>query len=131
MVVFNISGHKNILGTHKNTIEFTKDSNLTLKGDCILGVKADYNLDELKALVKEHSKLKIIITVDDLVEEITSVSNPDFNNEHEIVVRKTDFISGRTLGIKADKAVLDLDRNLVDKLKNPEVIGKIEILGIK
>ena len=131
MVVFNISGHKNILGTHKNTIEFTKDSELTLKGDCIIGVKADFDLAELKSLVKEHSKIKIIITVGDLLEEFPAISNPEFNDEHEIVIRKTDFISGRTLGIKADKAVLDLDRKIVDKFKNPDAVGKVEIIGIE
>ena len=36
-------GHENILSTHKTTIEFTKDSELTLDGDCILGIKADFN----------------------------------------------------------------------------------------
>ena len=131
MVVFNISGHKNILGTHKNTIEFTKDSELTLKGDCIIGVKADFNLSELKALVKKYSKIKIIILVDNLVEEINAVSNPEFNDEHEIVIRKTAFISGRTLGIKADKAIRDLSRDLINKLKKPDAIGKVELIGIE
>ena len=131
MVIFNIHGHKNILGTHKNTIEFTKDSKLTRNGDCIIGVKADFNLKELKALIKKNSKIKIIITVDDMIEEINAVSNPDFNDAHEIVIRKTDFISGRTLGIKADKAVLDLDRELINKLKNPETVGKVELIGIE
>jgi len=30
------SGHKNIRSTHKNTIEITKDPNLTINGDCII-----------------------------------------------------------------------------------------------
>ena len=130
MVVFNITGHKNILGTHKNTIEFTKDSDLSLKGDCIIGVRADYDLDSLKTLVKNNSELKIIIKVDNLIEEIKAVSNPNFNDEHEIVIRKTDFVSGRTLAVKADKAVIDLDRSLLKKLKNPDAIGKVEITEI-
>ncbi len=131
MVSFNIYGHKNILGTHRNTIEFTKDSNLSLKGDCIIGVKADFDINEIKTILKKYSKIKIIIIVDNFREEINAVSNKDFNDEHEIVIRKTDFISDRTLGINADKAVIDLDRKLVDKLKNPETIGKVEIIGIK
>jgi len=131
MVVFNIHGHKNVLGTHKNTIEFTKEYDLTLNGDCILGVKADFDLDELKTLVKKYSKIKIIITVEDLIEEITADINKEFSDEHEIVIRKSNFLSDRTLGINASKAVLDLDRKLVDKLKNPKVIGKVEIIGLK
>ena len=41
---FNAYGHPNILGTHKTTFEFTKDNELTLNGDCIVGVKADFEL---------------------------------------------------------------------------------------
>ena len=32
------NGHKNILSLHKKTIEITKDSQLTVNGDCIIGV---------------------------------------------------------------------------------------------
>ena len=31
-------GHENILSLHKKTIEITKDSQLTVNGDCIIGV---------------------------------------------------------------------------------------------
>ena len=33
-------GHKNILSLHKKTIEITKDSQLTVNGDCIVGVNS-------------------------------------------------------------------------------------------
>ena len=49
---FHAFGHKNLLGTHKNTLEFTKDKNLTLKGDCIVGVNADFDAGELKNFIK-------------------------------------------------------------------------------
>ncbi len=51
-------------------------------------------------------------------EEIVAVVNKDFSSEKEIVLRKGDFISERTLGIRADKAAADLSRELVEKLKN-------------
>ena len=41
---FTAYGHKNILATHKTTIEFTKDKELSLKGNCIVGVRADFDL---------------------------------------------------------------------------------------
>ena len=34
------SGHENIRSNHKKTIEITKESHLTLRGDCIVGVNA-------------------------------------------------------------------------------------------
>ncbi len=127
---FNISGHENVLSTHRNTIEFTKDTELSLKGDCILGVNADFDHNELMELVKQCSKIKVIITVDDLKEEITAEINKDFDDKREIVIRKTDFVSKRTLGIKADKAAIDVNRDLVDKLKDSNVRGIVEIIGL-
>ena len=56
-MIFHIFGHPNIIGTHYNTLELTKDSSLTKEGDCIIGVKADFDFSELKKIVK---KLKII-----------------------------------------------------------------------
>jgi hypothetical protein len=34
-------------------------------------------------------------------------------------VRKSDYICGRTLAIRADKAAKDLSRKLVEELRNP------------
>jgi len=34
------SGHKNILSLHKKTIEITKESQLTINGDCIIGTNS-------------------------------------------------------------------------------------------
>ena len=129
-MIFCIHGHPNILATHKNTIEFTKDSNLTRKGDCILGVEADFDVDELRGIVKEFSKVKIILKVGNLKEEIISSVNKDFNDGHEIVIRKSEYCSNRTLAIRADKAAADIDRRLVELLKTP-VTGKIEVIGIR
>ena len=81
-------------------------------------------------LVKQCSKIKVIITVDDLKEEITAEINKDFDDKREIVIRKTDFVSKRTLGIKADKAAIDVNRDLVDKLKDSNVRGIVEIIGL-
>ncbi|MBS3132371.1 DUF371 domain-containing protein, partial [Candidatus Woesearchaeota archaeon] len=34
--------------------------------------------------------------------------NPSFNSDREMVVRKSGFLDGRTLAVKADKAASDL-----------------------
>ena len=34
-------GHKNILSLHEKTLEITKESDLTINGDCIVGINAD------------------------------------------------------------------------------------------
>ena len=127
---FNFSGHENVLSTHRNTLEFTKESNLSLKGDCILGVNADFDYSELMELVNQCSRIKVVISVEDLKEEIVANINKEFEDKHEIVIRRSEFASKRTLGIKADKVAIDVNRELVERLKNPNMKGKVEIIGL-
>ncbi len=53
-----------------------------------------------------------------------------FQNQAEIVVRKSGFISDRTLLINADRAAKDVPRSLVRILQNPEQLVVIEIRAV-
>ena len=115
--IFYAYGHPNILGTHKTTLEFTKDKDLTLNGDCIVGINADFDLGKIKKLISLKSK-KITITIKainnkKLKETIKAQINASFDDSHELVIRKTDFLSERTLAIKANKAAFELNRELI------------------
>ena len=57
---FHAYGHPNILGTHKTTLEFTKDEDLTSNGNCIIGVKADFELSRLKEFIEKNGNKKRI-----------------------------------------------------------------------
>ncbi|MFH2028408.1 MAG: DUF371 domain-containing protein [Nanoarchaeota archaeon] len=114
---FTAYGHANITSRHRNTLEFTKDASLTLNGDCIVGVRADFLLKDINFFLRKlkNKKIKMRIRVMDIIEEIHFEANPDFDDDTEIVIRKSDFKSKRTLGINADKAANDL--NLKDMLQ--------------
>ncbi len=127
-MIFNIYPHKNVLCNHKTTIEFTKDEELTLKGDCILGVKADFDLRELK---KIKGKFKVTIKSKNVQDDLIGYAVDSFDSAHEIVIRKTDFVSPRTFGIKANKSSSEIDRNLVNNLKKHPGTVKIEKIKIK
>ncbi len=129
-----IYGHENILSTHPTTIEFTKEKTLTKRGNCIVGVNTDRALNDFSDKFKKsarNKKTKIIIEikVGNLKEKITGFGHPDLNLSHkkDIIIRKSDFIDDRTLCIKADKSSLDLNREFVDKLKNPNENGNVII----
>ncbi len=118
-------GHANILGTHKTTIEITREKELTKAGDCIIGVNADKACsdlsNELKAALKSDKKFELILRAGNLEEKITGYGSPNLilTNKHNIVLRKSSHIDDRTLLIKCDKACNDLDREFINKLKNP------------
>jgi hypothetical protein len=48
--IFHCFGHENIRARHGKTIEFSKDCELTARGDCIIGVRADFELAAVKKL---------------------------------------------------------------------------------
>lgn len=123
-------GHENITGRHKRTLEFTRDSKLGLEGDCILGVNANFSVYDLKELINEGRKLKMVIKAGDISDEVIFEANPGFDDEREIVVRMGDFSSERTFGVRADKACADLKKELIDKLKKPDQRTDVLITNI-
>jgi len=42
-----------------------------------------------------------------------------FTHATDLVVRKSDYVCGRTLAIRADKAAKDLSRKLIEKIWDP------------
>ena len=128
-------GHKNVKATHRSTLEITKEDYLTPRGDCIICVKANKGLkelsDEIKEALKRGKKVKIRITADDIVDELEAVGDErlTFENEISMVIRKSEYVDGRTLAIRANKAARDIKRELVEKLKNPEQMVVVEIIA--
>ena len=129
------SGHKNIRSNHQKTIEITKESHLSVRGDCIVGVNAGLSCADLPAEIKERlcsfdAKVTIIITVEDHEFVIHGSGHPDLTLSHtnDIVLRKSDFVCPRTLAIKCDKTSDLLPREMVTLLQNPESRGTFSIL---
>jgi len=120
-----VYGHENITGRHKTTFEFTKDSELGLKGDCIIGIKANKACKdlskELKKAIWEGKKIKMEIIVNHLRDEIIFYGHKDLelNHEKDIVIRKSNWMDGRTLGIKANKSAHEIKEEIIKKMKNP------------
>ena len=127
-------GHPNILATHKATLEFTKDTHLSKKGDCIIAVAADKALADLSAefkagLRKPNAKLTIVIEADGVTAQVQAYGTQQLSLAHptDAVVRKSSYVCSRTLAVRADKAANDLPRELVEKLKNPQQQVKITL----
>ncbi len=123
---FTAYGHPNIRSTHQNTFEFTKDKELTINGDCIVGVNADFDLERIKQILYKE-KIQIKISVENEVIICNAIVNPDFNSDNEIVFRRTNFLSDRTLGIKSDKVATDF-LHIINKLQNPNQKIAVEII---
>ena len=101
---FTARGHRNILANHKSTLEFTKDAQMSLDGDCIVGLSADFDPAELKRLAKQNEELRMRILVGGMVEEIEFKTNKQFSSDRELVLRFSEFNTDRTFGVRADKS---------------------------
>ncbi|MDH5569852.1 MAG: DUF371 domain-containing protein [Nitrosopumilus sp.] len=128
------SGHENIRSNHKKTIEITKESHLTPRGDCIVGVNATSSCADLPLELKEKlknpdSKINFSIRVDDHEFLLEGRGHPELILSHaeDIVIRKSDFICPRTLAIKCDKASDLLPRDMVALLQDPKIKGVFSI----
>jgi len=83
--------HQNISCTHGTTIEITKDSDLTVRGTCVLGLKAskasaDLN-ENLRTLLLKGKMIEVVISLDDLVDRFYGYGNKNLSllNEKDIV----------------------------------------------
>ncbi|MBP1911121.1 DUF371 domain-containing protein [Thermococcus stetteri] len=132
--VIHCRGHENVRATHRSTLEFTKEDFLTPRGDCIICIGADKAIndlsDEFKNALREGKKILIRIKVGDLVDEVVAWGSPELILDHDVsmVVRKSTYIDARTLAIRANKAAKDVDRRIVELLKNPGQVAVIELL---
>ena len=133
---FEVYGHKNIRGTHKTTLEFTKDSNLSANGDCIIGIRSQLSCLNLSANTKfalqSGNKFLVRIAVKHLIDEFIGYGSPKLllSNKEDIVFRKSNFICDRTIMILCTKAAKDISRNLINLLKDSETKITVEIFSI-
>jgi len=128
------SGHKNIRSNHQKTIEITKESRLTPKGDCIVGVDATSCCNDLPQKLKDKlrnsdAKVSFSIRVGNHEVIIEGNGHPDLILTHndDIVIRKSDFICPRTLAVKCDKASDLLPREMISLLQDPKTRGTFTI----
>ena len=127
-------GHKNILSLHKKTIEITKDSQLTVNGDCIVGVNSSLACVDLSENLKKKirnpdTEIVFTILVDEYSFSVHGKGSEKLTLTHssDIVLRKSAFTCSRTIAIKCDKASDDIPRKMVKKLQNPKTAGKLVI----
>lgn len=125
--VIHAFGHPNIQASHPTTIMLTKERQVTQRGDCVVAVAADKSVADLSkefknAIRQPNAKLTIKLEVDGLVGQINASGSPELTLSHpnDLVIRKSEFLSDRTLAINADKSSGELSRIVVEKLRNPK-----------
>jgi hypothetical protein len=119
---------------HPTTIEVTTEEHLTERGDCIIGVGADKGCAGLREELKEALKMDDVMVVirikvgtHNFELQARGDSRLTLTNLSDIVIRRSTFISDRTVSINASHAAVDIPRALVEKLKDERQTGVLEI----
>ncbi len=118
-------GHELIKATHRSTIEITKDTYLTEKGDCIIGIKSNLSCFDLPTKIKKRirsneARLVLVISVDGYRDYIFGYGSEllTLKSKTSMVIRKSTYIDDRTLMIRANKSARDISRKLVNTIKD-------------
>jgi uncharacterized protein len=127
-------GHPKVSALHPTTIEITMEDHLTERGDCIVGVGAQKGCAQLsegvKAGIRRASStviLRLVVGSESFAVKAAGDPRLTLSHPHEIVVRKSDFVSDRTVAVRADAAARDIPRSMVARLRNPASVGFLEI----
>lgn len=127
-------GHKNIRSLHPKTIEITTEPDLTLNGDCIVGVDTSYGCndipEQMKNLMRDSkSEILFTISVKDISFKVKGSGHENLilTNPHDIVIRKSSFICPRTLAIHCNLASDSIPRQMIKTLQNPDSRGIFSI----
>jgi len=132
--VVEFRGHPMVRSLHPTTIEVTTEGHLTEKGDCIIGVGATKGCLQLSEEVKEglrrkDSHVTIRIVVGEQEFKVAARGDPrlELSHPHDMVIRKSDFVSDRTLAVRADAAARDIPRAIIRLLRDGATSGRLEI----
>ncbi|MEM3016931.1 MAG: DUF371 domain-containing protein [Candidatus Nitrosocaldus sp.] len=133
-VTITFYGHRNVRALHRSTIEVTKDEHLTLRGDCIVGVKADKACRDLNALIgdrvrQDDREIRFTILVKGMEWRFTAKGCRmlTLEDDRSIVIRKSTYICPRTLAIMSSASAIDMPREMVRMLMDESTRGVLMI----
>src|SRR2546425_8219805 len=132
--IFHAYGHPAILSTHPTTIEITTSHELSFRGDCVVAVKSSSAVRDLpvglkRVLSSASGRGRLRLEVGGIESMWEGRGDPRLTSSHQtdLVVRKSGFISGRTLMIHTDKSSMDSPRDIVRLLQEPTCRVTVEI----
>ncbi|MFX1566314.1 MAG: DUF371 domain-containing protein [Promethearchaeota archaeon] len=124
---FTATGHPNIQATHKSTFEVTMAPDLSLQGDCIIGVNASHSAQQINSLLGDalrHPKSHLLTYLSNgpITECIQGYGSPQLilQSPTSLVWRTSDYVDDRTIAIRCNKAARDLNRRLIESLQQPD-----------
>ena len=128
------SGHPEIRATHSMTLEITKETHLTKRGDCIVATCASKGCADLspefsKLMRNNQTHVTLKIEAGELSEIITGRGDTKLTLTHptDLVARKSNYTCNRTIMVHANKSASDMNREFVRMIRDPRTRIRIEL----
>ena len=116
-VSFVCRGHPNVAATHAKTLELTRDTEISRRATCVLGVAGDHDDHALLAL---RGRVEVVLECEGERDEFTATMSPFFLGDDSLVFRRGDGLRGDTFAFDATKTAATVDRRLVGLLGSPD-----------
>ena len=133
-VSFRAKGHANVRSRHKTTLMTTVEHDLTPRGDCIVAVSAEFGLAQLPDEIKKAARnpetvITLRMQTDNHSFEVRGRGHPDLTyiDPIDMVARRSSYTCGRTLMIGSDMAAVDIPKDMVSELKEPDTVITVEL----
>ncbi len=128
-VTIRCRGHPCVTALHPTTLEITRDTGLTPRGDCIVGVAADRAARDLPREVRDLlCRDDAVVTArfccggDAVTVRGRGSSRMTLAHPTDMVFRKSGFVCDRTVAICTDSAARTLPRDFVARIVSGEQI---------
>jgi len=135
---FKAKGHPMVRATHRSTLEITTEDRLTERGDCIIAVSSSIAPsqvpDEIKRMIRKSARIEVLLSCGGILAVVNGQGHESLplSSDRCFILRKSAYISPETLAIRCDKAAKDIDRRLIEKLregKELEINVKVTVDG--
>ena len=129
-------GHREIRATHSMTLEITKETHLTKRGDCIVATCAskgcaDFSPEFSKLMRNNETHVTLKIEAGERSEIITGRGDTRLTLTHptDLVARKSNYTCNRTIMVHANKSASDMNREFVRMIRDPRTRIRIELIA--
>jgi 16S rRNA (cytidine1402-2'-O)-methyltransferase len=123
-VSFLAHGHPRISASHTKTVELTRDTEVTGRATCVVGVRSEHDDGELLRL---RGDVEVTLGAGGITDSFTATISAFFLGDDALVFRRGPGLRGRTLAYDASKAATEIDRALVHAMGDGDANVEVKI----
>jgi 16S rRNA (cytidine1402-2'-O)-methyltransferase len=126
-VSFGCRGHPNVTATHAKTLELTRDTDISRRATCVVGVASDH---DDRALLALRGRVEVVLECDGVRDEFVATMSPFFLGAGSLVFRRGPGLRGDTVAFDATKTAATLDRELAARLASSDGLLRVTIRAL-